>query len=85
VLSSIRVALAAVAVAAGATTCDAANADPYRWCAIYSGDLGGVVSCYFNTWEQCQATVSGVGGHCIENPSYSGPGARRPSPRRARS
>ena len=33
------------------------------WCAEYSG-LGGTESCGFSTFEQCQATVSGIGGFC---------------------
>jgi hypothetical protein len=30
----------------------------------------GTPSCYFDTREQCMETVSGVGGHCIENQYY---------------
>ncbi len=51
----------------------------YPWCAQYS-TKGGARNCGFNTWEQCRATVSGVGGYCERNPMY------RPviEPRRAR-
>jgi len=50
---------------------DGAKADPYRWCAQYSG-RGGGTNCGFVTWEQCRATVSGAGGFCSLNPWYDG-------------
>ncbi len=63
----------------------------YPWCAQYS--RGGSRNCGFTTWEQCRATVSGVGGYCIENPFYvaarrdwrtaPGPAAYRPAPTEA--
>jgi hypothetical protein len=56
-----------------------ANADPYRWCAQYTGrGLGGSSNCYFMTLAQCQAAVSGVGGFCRPNPYYTGPEEKRP-------
>ena len=54
---------------------DAARADPYRWCAEYSGGgggSGGGTNCYFLTIEQCQAQVSGIGGFCRPNLFYDG-------------
>lgn len=48
-----------------------AHADPYRWCAQYSGKSG-ATNCYFVTLEQCRATVSGVGGFCVPNNYYDG-------------
>jgi hypothetical protein len=50
-----------------------AAADPYRWCAVLgaTSDLG--TNCYFVTLEQCQATISGVGGFCTPNYRYAGP------------
>src|SRR6266508_6426433 len=56
----------------------------YPWCAQYS-TKGGARNCGFTTWEQCRATVSGIGGYCIENPFYqpaADPAVRR-KPRRA--
>ena len=52
-----------------------ATADPYRWCAVLggTGDVG--TNCYFMTLEQCQATISGVGGFCTPNYLYTGPAA----------
>jgi Protein of unknown function (DUF3551) len=60
----------------------AGSADPYKWCAVYGGDMGGASNCGFVTIEQCRATVSGIGGFCDPNPFYTGP-AERPA-RRAR-
>ena len=67
-----------VAAAGFATSCffavGVAAADPYRWCAEYSGgDTGGATNCGFVTIEQCRATISGIGGTCVPNPFYSGP------------
>jgi hypothetical protein len=68
--------LAALMVIAAA---DSASADPYRWCAEYTGrGLGGSSNCYFVTLAQCQAAVSGVGGFCRPSPWYAGPDERRP-------
>ena len=80
----MRVAIAALLLVAVGAAFDTAKADPYRWCAIFSGDLGGVRSCYFMTLEQCQATVSGVGGNCSPNPWYTGATADTSTSRRAR-
>ena len=51
----------------------AGSADPYKWCAVYSGDMGGASNCGFVTIEQCRATVSGIGGSCEPNLFYPGP------------
>ena len=54
-----------------------AQADPYRWCAEYGGFRGGGgTNCYFVTFGQCQAAISGVGGFCRPNPFYTGPDRR---------
>ena len=45
--------------------------DPYPWCAAYGGDMSGASNCGFLTWEQCMATVSGVGGACEPNQFYN--------------
>ena len=50
----------------------AASADiNYPWCARYGGDMGGASNCGFSTYEQCMATVSGVGGFCEKNLFYT--------------
>jgi Protein of unknown function (DUF3551) len=50
-----------------------------QWCAEYSG-MGGTESCGFSTFEQCQASVSGIGGFCrpsqYNNPGYASAGRR---------
>ena len=47
-----------------------AEAQTYPWCAVYSGELGGSKNCGFTTFEQCMATVRGLGGFCSQNPQY---------------
>jgi hypothetical protein len=65
-------ALAALVAAGSATPAAAAT---YPWCARYSTSGG---ECSFNTFEQCMATLSGIGGSCVDNPGYSGPAASGP-------
>jgi hypothetical protein len=36
------------------------------WCANYSNQSGS--NCGFYSFEQCRATVSGIGGFCQRNP-----------------
>jgi len=59
--------------------------DPYPWCAVYGGRGGGGTNCGFRTWQQCMATVSGVGGSCEPNQFYNPRGAsERPRKRQSR-
>ncbi len=44
---------------------------PYPWCAVYGGRGGGGTNCGFSTWQQCMATVSGIGGLCEPNQFYN--------------
>jgi hypothetical protein len=75
--------IAVVLLAAGAVA-DSAKADPYRWCAEYSG-RSGATNCYFMTLAQCQMAVSGVGGFCRPNTFYTGNGyGQAPRKRRHR-
>jgi hypothetical protein len=54
-----------------------ANADPYKWCAEYSGGRGGATNCYFVTFAQCRAALSGDnGGFCRPNTFYTGQSSR---------
>ncbi len=67
-------------LAATAALGSPAPAVEYPWCAEYSYDNGGT-NCGFVSREQCQATVTGVGGLCVQNPQYQPtaavvPGAR---------
>lgn len=45
-----------------------AKAQNYPWCAQYSTRDGS--TCGFTTFQQCMATVSGIGGFCIQNNTY---------------
>jgi hypothetical protein len=52
------------------------KADPYKWCAVYSGKMGGGSNCGFVTLAQCRATAQGMGGFCEPNQFYTGPAER---------
>jgi len=56
---------------AGAMTAGA-RAQNYPWCAYYGGGEWGT-NCGFTTYEQCRATVSGIGGSCARNTQYVPP------------
>jgi Protein of unknown function (DUF3551) len=53
-----------------------AHAQNRPWCAFYSGHFGGATNCGFSTYEQCLATISGVGGWCQPNTMYVPPPGR---------
>jgi Protein of unknown function (DUF3551) len=54
----------------------------YPWCANYGGrGFGGAQNCGFVSFNQCLATVRGVGGTCGPNPLYQ---PYPPSPRYGR-
>jgi hypothetical protein len=54
----------------------------YPWCA-FMGCLG--ENCGFATYQQCRATLSGIGGYCGINPWYTGdPPRARFAPRSRR-
>lgn len=61
-----------------------AKADPYRWCAQYGGRDGGGTNCGFVTWEQCRATIMGMGGWCVPNQFYDGRSYDQAAPVRRR-
>ena len=48
----------------------------YAWCAVYKSDAG--TNCGFVSFDQCLATISGIGGFCYPNPAYSEPDQRAP-------
>jgi len=64
-------ALIAAGVTLAAAVPSISHADPYRWCAQYTG-RDAARNCGFVTYGQCRASVSGVGGYCEENPFYTG-------------
>jgi Protein of unknown function (DUF3551) len=52
----------------------AAQQQVYPWCAeMYDG----ATECTFQTRQQCEADVTGLGGFCYENPASSGSTPRR--------
>jgi hypothetical protein len=51
-----------------------AQAQNYPWCAYYGmGEDGGGTNCGFVSFEQCMATLSGMGGFCNRNTQYQPP------------
>jgi len=58
-----------------------AEAQNYPWCAYYSGKEGGGTNCGFTTFQQCLATVSGIGGSCNVNTQYQPPPGPHPPTR----
>ncbi len=73
-MRKVLLGIAAVATFAIALLVGVANADPYKWCAVYSAR--GASNCGFVTLDQCRATVSGIGGFCSVNQFYTGPEER---------
>jgi hypothetical protein len=63
--------IALSAIAAVAAWTSPASASEYPWCAYYTGRDGGATNCGFVTYQQCMATISGIGGNCQPNPRYS--------------
>jgi hypothetical protein len=69
--------VAATTLAGVSQTASAQSAYAYPWCAKYYGKLEGT-GCYFGSYQQCMAEVSGIGGYCYQNPGYRGPTPNRP-------
>ena len=46
----------------------------YPWCARYDWTTS---NCGFVSFQQCLATISGIGGRCEPNPRYVPPPQRR--------
>jgi len=67
----------AVIAAAPAVVATPVHAEEYPWCAVYTGRGNEGRNCGFVTYQQCMATISGVGGYCTENPAYPGPRTRK--------
>jgi hypothetical protein len=42
----------------------------YPWCSLGGAKSSNALSCYYTSWEQCRATISGIGGTCVESPYY---------------
>ncbi len=71
--------LAALAAALMADVRPSAARAWYPWCAQYA-DRSGITQCLFSSFEQCLATVRGIGGSCVQN--WYPPPAEPPRERR---
>jgi hypothetical protein len=60
-------ALAILGAAIVPTAGQAQSPYTYAWCAL-NADYTGATSCYYTTRAQCEASFSGGGGVCIQNP-----------------
>ena len=59
-------------MAASASFASTAEAQNYPWCSMV--DLGDeILNCGFDSLEQCKASLSGGGDHCVENNTYKPP------------
>ena len=54
-----------------------AQAQEYPWCARYDWTTS---NCGFVSFQQCLATIQGIGGRCEQNPRYVPPPQRRKRP-----
>ncbi len=66
--------LATLGIACQFLPATAAQAREYPWCARYDWSTS---NCGFVSFEQCLATVRGIGGICERNPRYAGPPPRQ--------
>ena len=81
----LQASLVAAALLAAPGASFAQSAYDYPWCAVYTSQPGpgGAMSCYYASYDQCMATMSGIGGYCTRSPYYRGGPAER-TPRRTR-
>jgi Protein of unknown function (DUF3551) len=61
--------IAVIAITGAALSLSTVATRAGTWCANYSNQSGS--NCGFYSFEQCRATVSGIGGFCSRN-SFSG-------------
>ena len=71
--------IAAITFVAATSMSHAQSPYDYPWCAVYSR-TSGATSCYFQSFQQCMTTLSGIGGFCMRSPYYDD----GPTPRRSR-
>ena len=48
----------------------AQSAYDYPWCAVYT-NRSGASACYYRSYQQCMATMRGIGGTCIRSPYHN--------------
>ncbi len=73
----MRVFLVALSILVELAIGNHAEAQNYPWCAVY-GTPYGDTSCGFTSFEQCMASVNGIGGFCERNDTYRSPLAADP-------
>ncbi|MGD9921748.1 MAG: DUF3551 domain-containing protein [Pseudorhodoplanes sp.] len=65
----------AIALTGSLASLSAVEAREYPWCARYDWTT---TNCGFVSFQQCLATISGIGGRCEQNPRYvAAPGKRK--------
>jgi hypothetical protein len=60
----------AAALLAQMPALSAQSAYAYPWCSRQVGKDFDATSCYFTSYAQCMATISGMGGWCYQSPYY---------------
>jgi hypothetical protein len=65
---------AAVVLVMGLLDSGPAQAREYPWCARYDWTT---TNCGFVSFQQCLATIYGIGGRCEPNPFYKGAPPRK--------
>jgi Protein of unknown function (DUF3551) len=78
-VSVVLLPLIAAALSGENLAASAQSANSYPWCAIYYKEGGGTPRCYFDARDQCMASISGIGGFCVQNLQFSRQGQPRPS------
>jgi hypothetical protein len=69
--SLLIIGVVAAALAGGVSPGQAQSAYDYPWCAVYT-NRSGAQACYYSSYEQCMATMWGIGGYCRPSPYYRG-------------
>jgi len=80
-MALLSLAALSVAVVGGPGESRAQSAYDYPWCAVYT-NRSGATACYYSSYQQCMATMRGIGGYCTASPYYRGAPAREPRPPR---
>lgn len=70
----MRTVILGVLAAAALLSAPPVEAREYPWCARYDWTTS---NCGFVSFEQCLATIRGIGGRCEPNPRYAGPPPRQ--------
>ena len=73
--------LGCIVLLVGSNIGAAQSAYDYPWCAVYT-KTSGAMSCYYTSFQQCMATMRGIGGTCVRSPydnaePRGGPRSRR--------